>query len=311
MRLLFAGTPSISETILQSLLDLPGCEVVGVFTQPDRASGRGLTLQESPVKVLAKSRGLPVYQPRTLKSPDVQAQITALQADLMIVVAYGLILPKPVLDAPRLGCWNVHVSLLPRWRGAAPIQRAIEAGDADTGVTLMQMDEGLDTGGILLQKVLKILPEDTSKTLHDRLATLGAETVQEALNGRSQLQVQAQSSEGVTYATKLSKEEARLDWHQPALQLWNKVRAFQPWPVAEMVLDDTVIRIWGAEVLEAKTDKAPGSVVGVSKLGLDVATRAGVLRLTRLQLPNKAVREFSDLVNGYGNLFKLGAILHS
>jgi methionyl-tRNA formyltransferase len=262
-----------------------------VYTQPDRPAGRGRQLQPSPVKALALARGLTVMQPETLRTAKAQDALRALEPDLMIVVAYGLLLPQKVLDIPKHGCWNVHASLLPRWRGAAPIQRAVEAGDAQTGVCLMQMEKGLDTGPVLLRKALDIGPGETAGELHDRLAHLGAEVLRDGLSLlRAGLKpvAQTQPVEGVTYAHKLEKSEARLDWSQPAEVLARKVRAFSPWPVAEAELEGERVRIHRAAVVAASLDEAeravaPGAVVRATRDGIDVATSAGVLRLLQLQ----------------------------
>jgi len=284
MRLVFAGTPEFAVPALRTAM--AHGEVLAVYTQPDRAAGRGRKLTASPVKQIALEAGIPVHQPVSLRSTEEQDTLRTLKPDVMIVVAYGLILPQDVLDIPRFGCWNLHASLLPRWRGAAPIQRAIEAGDTHTGVCLMQMEAGLDTGPVLLSRTLTIGPEDTSGHLHQRLATLGAEIL---ANGLTQLKnntlptPQPQSETGVSYAHKLDKSEARLDWSQPAEILARKIRAFHPWPIAEADLAGERLRIHAAEPLNTAADATPGTIVSASHAGIDIACGQGILRLTRIQ----------------------------
>jgi methionyl-tRNA formyltransferase len=261
-------------------------EVVGVYTQPDRPAGRGRGLTASPVKLEAVQRGIPVFQPDNFRSAESKRTLRALKPDLMVVVAYGLLLPQSVLEIPEYGCWNVHASLLPRWRGAAPIQRAIEAGDRQTGVCLMQMEKGLDTGPVLLSQAIDIGPDATGGQLHDRLAELGARVLSDALGllrATIVLPPKPQPSEGVTYAHKLDKAEAKLDWAQSATTLANKVRAFNPWPVAEAQLLDERVRIHAAVALDEAHNKAPGRVLGASREGIDIACGQGVLRLQTLQ----------------------------
>jgi methionyl-tRNA formyltransferase len=263
-----------------------GAEVVAAYTQPDRPAGRGRRLAASPVKQAALAADVPVEQPETLRDAAARARLAAYAPDLVVVVAYGLILPKAVLALPRLGCWNVHASLLPRWRGAAPIQRAILAGDTETGVDLMQMEAGLDTGPVLLEARTPIAPDDTGGSLHDRLAALGAATLADGLarvlRGEP-LAPTAQRDDGVAYAHKLDKAEARLDWNEPAVALARKVRAFDPWPVAEAVIDGERLRIWSAQAVEGDAGVAPGQVVATQRDAIEVATGAGVLRITELQ----------------------------
>lgn len=285
LRLVFAGTPEFAVPALQAAL-ASGHEVAAVYTQPDRPAGRGRQLAPSPVKRLALAHGIEVRQPETLRDADAQAALRALAPDLMIVVAYGLLLPQAVLDIPRFGAWNVHASLLPRWRGAAPIQRAIEAGDPATGVCLMQMRKGLDTGPVLLRSVTPIRDGETSGELHDRLARLGAQLVRDGLGllGAGLVPVATpQASDGVVYAHKLDKAEARLDWTLPAAVLARRVRAFSPWPVADAELAGERVRIHRATALERAHDAAPGSVLGAGADGIDVACGSGVLRLQSLQ----------------------------
>ncbi len=284
MRIVFAGTPEFAVPCLRAAAGKG--EVVAVYTQPDRPAGRGRGLTPSPVKLEAVQRGIPVYQPENFRSAESKATLRALEPDVMIVVAYGLILPQSVLDIPEHGCWNVHASLLPRWRGAAPIQRAIEAGDTRTGVCLMQMEKGLDTGPVLLAQALDIGPEETGGQLHDRLSELGARVLSDALGllrATIQLPPHPQPAEGVTYAHKLDKAEAKLDWSQPATALANKVRAFNPWPVAEAQLAGERVRVHAARALDETHDAAPGSVLRAGREGIDIACGKGVLRLQTLQ----------------------------
>lgn len=285
MRLVFAGTPDFAVPSLHACL-ASGADVVAVYTQPDRPAGRGRKLAPSPVKQAALAAGLAVEQPETLRDAVARAQLAAHAPDLIVVVAYGLILPKSVLALPRLGCWNVHASLLPRWRGAAPIQRAILAGDAETGVDLMQMEAGLDTGPVLLERRTPIAADDTGGSLHDRLAELGADVLAEGLARvrRGEVLVSTpQPADGVTYAHKLDKAEARLDWNEPAVALARKVRAFDPWPVAEAEIHGERMRIWSAEPVAASVTAAPGSLVATHRDAIDVATGEGLLRIHELQ----------------------------
>ncbi len=284
MRIVFAGTPEFAVPCLRAAASKG--EVVAVYTQPDRHAGRGRGLTPSPVKLEAVQRGIPVHQPENFRSAESKAVLRALKPDVMVVVAYGLILPQSVLDIPEHGCWNVHASLLPRWRGAAPIQRAIEAGDTRTGVCLMQMEKGLDTGPVLLAQALDIGPEETGGQLHDRLSELGARVLSDALGllrATIQLPPHPQPAEGVTYAHKLDKAEAKLDWSQPATVLANKVRAFNPWPVAEAQLAGERVRVHAARALDETHDAAPGSVLHAGREGIDIACGKGVLRLQTLQ----------------------------
>ena len=284
MRIVFAGTPDFAVPCLRAAT-LRG-EVVGVYTQPDRPAGRGRGLTASPVKLEAVQRGIPVFQPDNFRSAESKRTLRALKPDLMVVVAYGLLLPQSVLEIPAYGCWNVHASLLPRWRGAAPIQRAIEAGDRQTGVCLMQMEKGLDTGPVLLSQAIDIGPDDTGGQLHDRLAELGARVLSDALGllrATIVLPPKPQATAGVTYAHKLDKAEARLDWVLPATVLANKVRAFNPWPVAEAQLLGERVRIHAACALDETHKTAPGRVLGAGREGIDVACGQGVLRLLSLQ----------------------------
>lgn len=299
MRLVFAGTPDFAATALKALLQTDH-QVVGVYTQPDRPSGRGRKLIPSPVKQVALDAGIAVFQPQSLKAPEAQAELKALEADVMIVAAYGLILPKTVLAIPRHGCLNIHASLLPRWRGAAPIQRAIAAGDKETGITIMQMDAGLDTGDMLLKLSTPIEESDTGGSLHDRLADLGGQAIVDALAGLEEgsLTPEPQDDLQACYARKLSKEEGHLDWTEDASALSRRVRAFNPWPGTYTDAGDQRIRIHAAEVIDITSDRHPGTVVERSKDGIDIACGLDVLRVTRLQLPGSRPQSARDLING-------------
>ncbi|MBN6151258.1 methionyl-tRNA formyltransferase [Xanthomonas sp. AmX2] len=303
MKIVFAGTPDFAVPSLRAAAQRH--EVVAVYTQPDRPAGRGRGLTPSPVKLEAVARGLPVLQPQTLRSPDALQTLRALQPDLLVVVAYGLILPKAVLAIPTHGCWNVHASLLPRWRGAAPIQRAIEAGDTETGVCLMQMEAGLDTGPVLLSQRTPIGETDTGGQLHDRLAALGAQVLSDGLGLlRAGIRPvpQPQPQAGVTYAHKLDKAEARLDWQQPAELLARRVRAFNPWPIAEAVLAGERVRVHGAVALELAHAHAPGTVLAASRQGIDIACGQGALRLRVLQREGGKAITAADYLNARRDL---------
>jgi len=308
MRIVFAGTPEFAAQHLEALLQA-GHQVEAVYTQPDRPAGRGQKLMPSPVKQLALQHGLPVMQPATLRDAEAQHALAALQPDLMVVVAYGLILPQAVLDTPRLGCINSHASLLPRWRGAAPIQRAIEAGDSESGVTVMQMEAGLDTGPMLLKVRTPIGPSDTGGSLHDRLAALGAQAVVEAV-ARLQagsLPGERQDDTLATYAHKLSKDEARLDWQRPAAELERLVRAFNPWPICHSSLAGDVLKVHAARLVPGQGE--PGRILAAGKDGLTVACGTGALQLTRLQLPGGKPLDFADLYNSRREQFAPGLVL--
>lgn len=307
MRIVFAGTPEFAVSSLRAAARHH--EVVAVYTQPDRPAGRGRGLAPSPVKLEAVARGIPVYQPESLKGEAAQQQLRDLQPDLMVVVAYGLILPKAVLAIPTHGCWNVHASLLPRWRGAAPIQRAIQAGDAKTGVCLMQMEAGLDTGPVLLHQELPIAATDTGGQLHDRLAELGAQVLSDGLGLlRAGIKPVArpQPEQGVTYAHKLDKAEARLDWALDAGALARTVRAFNPWPIAEASLAGERVRIHGAVALDLAHGQAPGTVLAASRDGIDIACGQGALRLRVLQREGGKAITAADYLNARRDL-RVGA----
>jgi len=285
LRLVFAGTPDFAVPCLEACR-ASGAEVVAVYTQPDRPAGRGRKLTPSPVKQAALAAGIAVAQPESLKSADAQQALADLEPDLLVVVAYGLILPRKVLGIPRCGCWNVHASLLPRWRGAAPIQRAILAGDAESGVDLMQMEAGLDTGPILLERRTPISRDDTGGSLHDRLSALGADVLADGLQRLLAGDMPAavpQADVGVTYAHKLDKAEARLDFRRPAIELERQVRAFDPWPVAEGEIAGEHLRIWAAQAIDITHHAATGSVIAAGRDGIDLACGRGVLRVLAVQ----------------------------
>ncbi|UTA47923.1 methionyl-tRNA formyltransferase [Simiduia sp. 21SJ11W-1] len=314
LRIIFAGTPDFAAEHLAALLDSPH-QVVAVFTQPDRPAGRGKKLQASPVKEKALAHGLPVHQPERLKAPEDQALIAQYQADLMVVVAYGLLLPQAVLDMPRLGCINVHASLLPRWRGAAPIQRCIEAGDAETGITIMQMDAGLDTGDMLTITPCPVAADETASSLHDKLITLGKPALVEAVDllARNQATATPQDHNAATYAHKLTKEEARINWQLPAQVIEQQVRAFNPFPVSFTTLGDDRLRVWAASAVAQATDIAPGTIAALVGQGPQTAVRvacgSGQLDLHSLQLPGKKAMAVADLLAGYRDHFQPGTQL--
>jgi methionyl-tRNA formyltransferase len=308
LRIVFAGTPEFSVPALEAL-HAAGHEIAAVYAQPDRPAGRGRAVGSGPVKRRALDLGLHVEQPATLRSAEAAATLRAFSADLMVVVAYGLILPQAVLDLPRLGCLNIHASLLPRWRGAAPIQRAILAGDTRTGITIMQMDAGLDTGPMLLVRETGIGPEENAGSLHDRLGALGAQAIVEAVAGWSEGRIApaAQPADGVTYAAKIRKEEAVIDWSHPAVEIARQVRAFNPWPVAETRWRDRQLRIWEAVPLSAG-DAGPGAGAGIAASvpgrviesgqgRLLVATGDGVLDVRRLQLAGRNAMQAAEFLN--------------
>ena len=299
LAIVFAGTPEFSVPALEALVAAKH-RVVAVYTQPDRPAGRGQKLAMSAVKQAALQHGLHVEQPATLRTPESLERLREFRPDLMVVVAYGLILPQAILDVPRLGCVNIHASLLPRWRGAAPIHRAIQAGDAETGITIMRMEAGLDTGPMLLEVREPIRAEDTTAVLHDRLAARGAEALLAALPGITQgsLVPKVQPSEGVTYAAKISKDEARIDWRQSARDIDRQIRAFNPWPVAETKLRGVQLRVWNAQPIDARSAAEPGTVIGVDSGGVRVATGDGVLGLTRLQLAGRKPTNADEFIRG-------------
>ncbi|HEY5802042.1 MAG TPA: methionyl-tRNA formyltransferase [Burkholderiaceae bacterium] len=310
MRVVFAGTPEFASAALRALHEA-GFEIPLVLTQPDRPAGRGMQLQASSVKQYAVAHGIPVLQPVSLRTDSkieenarqAQAAVAQLQAtphDVMVVAAYGLILPRQVLDIPARGCINIHGSLLPRWRGAAPIHRAIEAGDTQTGITIMQMEEGLDTGPMLLKTAVDIGPQHTTGALHDELAALGADMIVQALRQFDSLRPQVQPEDGVTYAAKISKDEAALDWHLDAETLARKVRAFNPFPGAVAQFDGTPIKIWRAETAPASLSAKPGELIAADpEYGVIVACNGGALRLLELQKPGGKRLPASEFLKGY------------
>jgi len=296
MRVVFAGTPEFARSALAAIL-AAGFDVPLVLTQPDRPSGRGMQLHVSPVKQLALERGIAVYQPDRLKDPATHLPLREIAPDIMVVAAYGLILPQAVLDIPRLGCLNIHGSLLPRWRGAAPIQRAIETGDAATGITIMRMDAGLDTGPMLLAEPLTIAATDTAASLHDKMAILGGRLIVDTLKNLSRLAPVAQPEAGVTYARKIEKAEAQLDWRRPAAVLERQIRAFDPFPGAVATLAQTTIKVWSARL--AAGSGPPGSVLACNDDGIVVACGDGALCLTELQKPGGKRLPIGDFLRGF------------
>jgi methionyl-tRNA formyltransferase len=309
LRIVFAGTPDFAAHHLDALFT-SGHQVVGVFTQPDKPAGRGNKLASSPVKVLAASHNIPVYQPKSLRSAESQQLIAELDADIMVVVAYGLILPQAVLDKPKLGCINVHGSLLPRWRGAAPIQRALWAGDTHTGITIMQMDIGLDTGDMLHKIECVIEPEDTSANLYNKLAKLGPvgmlTTLEQLASGTAHAEVQDEAL--VTYAEKLSKEEARIDWSLPASQLERCIRAFNPWPMSYFLIHEQPVKVWHATVLAQQSRALPGTLISATKNGIQVATSDGILNILQLQPAGKKNMSAQDILNSRREWFTEGTV---
>lgn len=300
LNLIFAGTPEFAAVCLNALIN-SNHSISAVFTQPDRPAGRGRKLTPSPVKLLALQNELTVLQPESLKSAETQQTLAEFNADLMVVVAYGLLLPAAVLNTPRLGCINVHASLLPRWRGAAPIQRAILAGDKETGITIMQMDVGLDTGDMLFKSVLPISETDTSQTLHDKLAHVGATALITTLDliTEGKVSPEKQDNELTCYADKIQKSEALIDWQQSAEQIHRQIRAFNPWPVAQTSLNGNTLRIWDAELSESDSDMPAGTVIDESRAGILIATGDGVLLLTKLQLPGGKPLAVADFLNAH------------
>ncbi|WAF77186.1 methionyl-tRNA formyltransferase [Aeromonas dhakensis] len=311
LKLIFAGTPDFAARHLAALLSSDH-EVVAVYTQPDKPAGRGQKLTASPVKELALAHDLPVYQPASLRKEEAQAELAALGADLMVVVAYGLILPKVVLDTPRLGCINVHGSLLPRWRGAAPIQRSIWAGDAETGVTIMQMDVGLDTGAMIRKMSCPIAADETSASLYDKLAELGPQALVDTINAMAagDTAAKAQDDALANYAEKLSKEEARIDWSMEAVAIERCIRAFNPWPISWFEVADQTVKVWQAEVITQDHGQRAGTLLKADKQGIDVATGKGVLRLLTLQPPGKKAMSVTDLLNSRRDWFEPGTQLN-
>ena len=301
MRIIYAGTPQFAVPALQALLSSADA-VVAVFTQPDRPAGRGRVITASPVKQCALVHGIPVEQPENFRTDDAIIRLQHYQADVMIVAAYGLILPQVILDSPRLGCINIHASLLPRWRGAAPIQRAILAGDQQTGITLMRMEAGLDTGPMLRSAAIDIADHETTAHLHDRLAALGASLLLPLLRELPGCLQRAsnQPESGVTYAKKILKEEARIDWQHSATQIDRQVRAFNPWPVAETTVFGKQLRVWEAHVVDLPSGSTPGSVLHADADGIQVACGDQVLKITQLQLAGRSAVSAADFIKGQG-----------
>lgn len=309
LKIIFAGTPEFAALHLQALIDSEH-QIVGVYSQPDRPAGRGKKLQASAVKQLALEHELEVFQPESLKTVEAQQTLAALQADIMIVVAYGLILPKAALDTPRYGCLNVHGSLLPKWRGAAPIQRSIWAGDAETGVTIMQMDEGLDTGAMLLKQALPIAPNDTSASLYQKLSEIGPKALIKTINQITELTAVVQDEALATYAHKLSKEEAKIDWQLSAIQIERNIRSFNPWPVVFFAVQDKNIKVYEAEVIIGNVNDMPaGQIIQADKAGILVVTGTNQLLIKKLQLPGKKPMNVVDVLNGRADWFQVGQVL--
>ena len=310
MRIIFAGTPELSVRTLAALVTSPH-QVVQVLTQPDRPYGRGRKLKPSAVKAFAQTHNIPVCEERTLNDPTVINLIRSLQPDLIVVVSYGLLIPETILAIPKLGCINIHFSLLPRWRGAAPVPRALLAGDSTTGITLMQMDSGLDTGDILKQVKIDIQANDTTERLQAQLATLGTETLLSSLDeiAAGKLIAQAQQQDRVSHANKITKAEARINWQQHAQQIECMIRAFNPQPVAFTTLNDKRLRLWQAKVLGGITDATPGMIIGVDKSGIDVACGNGVLQIKELQWENGNRQRVQTALNANHNPLVIGAYL--
>lgn len=309
LRIVFAGTPEFAALHLQALIGSEH-EVVAVYSQPDRPAGRGKKLQASAVKQLALEHAIPVFQPQSLKTTEAESTLAALEADIMIVVAYGLILPTAILTIPKLGCLNVHGSLLPKWRGAAPIQRSIWAGDDKTGVTIMQMDEGLDTGAMLLKQSVEISKEDTSVSLYEKLANIGPQALLKTLADLADLAPHAQNDELASYAKKLSKQEAKIDWSLTAEQLERNIRAFNPWPVAYFRVQDADIKVYSAVVIKDESpNQTVGQIIKADKTGILLATGKDCLLVTKLQLPGKKPMSAADVLNGRADWFAVGSIL--
>lgn len=308
MKIIFAGTPHFALSSLEGLFNA-GSNLVAVYTQPDRPAGRGHALTMTPVKAWALEHGLPIYTPQTLKTEEAQAIFKSLEPDLMIVVAYGLILPKNILEIPKLGCINVHASLLPRWRGASPIQHAVLSGDLQTGISLMQMDPGLDAGPILKSAVCPIGPADTASSLHDKLAVLGSHVLCESLEDlRTQrLTPTPQDLKFVTYAPKITKEMALMNWREEACVIERKIRAFFPSPIAYTYLNGQYLRVLQAELLDFNTQALPGTIIAVSHRGCDVATGSGILRILKLQEAGSKALSFDAFFHARGALFNEGA----
>ena len=312
LRVIFAGTPDFAASALSALIE-SNHEIVAVYTQPDRPAGRGRKLRASPVKELALKNDIPVFQPENLKETETQDVLRTFNADVMVVAAYGLILPQVVLDIPRLGCLNIHASLLPRWRGAAPIQRAIAAGDKESGITIMQMNAGLDTGDILRLFACPITAEDSGGDLHDRLAEIGANAIVKVLNDldSDKLKPTAQDNSLATYAHKLDKKEAIIHWQSSAQEIERLIRAFNPWPVAFTYINNKTLRIWQAQVLTDNSDLEAGTVIACDKKGIDISCGEGTLRLLKLQPSGSKAMDVASFMNGHAKQLSVGSLLKS
>lgn len=311
LKIVFAGTPDFAAKHLQALIDSEH-QVIATYTQPDRPAGRGKKLMPSPVKSLAVEHDIPVYQPENFKSDDAKQTLKDLNADIMVVVAYGLLLPQAVLDTPRLGCINVHGSILPRWRGAAPIQRSIWAGDSETGVTIMQMDIGLDTGDMLSIAKLPIESTDTSASMYAKLAELGPSALVDCLQtiASGQAQPIKQDDELANYAKKLSKEEAQINWQDDAAHIERCVRAFNPWPVSHFTLNENTIKVWQSRVeAQAEAKAKPGEILKADKSGIYIQTKQDILVLEMIQIPGKKAMPVADVLNSKGDWFTPGSVL--
>ena len=310
LRIVFAGTPDFAARHLAALLSSEH-EVIAVYTNPDRPAGRGKKLSAPPVKQLALEHNIPVYQPENFKSDEAKQELADLNADIMVVVAYGMLLPQAVLDTPRLGCINVHGSILPRWRGAAPIQRSIWAGDAETGVTIMQMDIGLDTGDMLKIATLPIEATDTSASMYEKLAGLGPDALVDCLAdiAAGTAVAEKQDDELANYAKKLSKEEARINWSDDAAHIERCVRAFNPWPMSHFEAAENSIKVWQSRVTEQTSDKPAGTILQADKTGIYVATGQGILVLEQLQVPGKKAMSVQDILNSRASWFEVGTQL--
>ncbi len=312
LRIIFAGTPEFAGKHLECLINMikqSHHELVAVYTQPDRPSGRGRKLQPSPVKILAEANSIPVYQPESLKTFEVQDQLEKLKPDLMIVVAYGLILPQFVLDIPVHGCINVHGSLLPKWRGAAPIQHSLMSGDKKTGITIMQMDKGLDTGDMLLKSSIPVTEDDTSATLYEKLASLGRKSLPLVINqiAENKLNRVKQDESLASYAHKITKEEGKIDWRLPSFQVSCHIRALNPWPVAWTTLKDEIIRLWEVSVVDIDTSEAPGTIIKADKKRIIIACGQQAIVVNRLQLAGKRAMSTQDVLNSRREFFAPGS----
>ncbi len=297
LKIIYAGTPEFAVPALQALIASKH-EVIAVYTQPDRPAGRGRKVQFGPIKHVAIDAGVEVQQPISFKESDAMTTLESYQCDVMVVAAYGLILPQKILDLPKYGCLNIHGSLLPRWRGAAPIHRAIQSGDTETGVTIMQMAAGLDTGDMLLKVIRPITIEDTSQTIHDQLAEDGAKALLKVLDSIENLQAEAQDENKTCYAQKLNKAEAEIDWSKSAIEIDQTIRAFNPWPVAFTLYEGKPLRIFMSKTVDENNEKPPGTVICEGDDGIEIATGNGVLSFSRLQLPGKKAMHVKDFLNG-------------